>query len=254
MIEFKQVSKQFGEIKANNNINFSCDKGTITGLLGVNGAGKSTSLKILSGLLKPDTGDVHINGASVVQTPMLVQQQVGLFLTAQGLYSNLTARENIEFFAALQGLNNSKQASQAVIDRLHLSALADRKVSGFSTGERMKVGLARALVHQPKYLVLDEPSRGLDVLAIRVLREYLLELKSQGCCILFSSHVMQEIDRLCDQVVIINDGQVCFDGELSQLKQSSTDLEQAFLQAIQPTKPLITPPVTPILTTGVAPC
>lgn len=232
MIEFKQVTKTFADIHANEDISFSCPQGQITGLLGINGAGKSTSLKILSGLLKPDHGDVFVNGTSVVENPKLVQNQVGLFLTSQGLYSNLTARENIEFFAALQGVKNAKLATQTVIDRLAINSLAQRKISGFSTGERMKVGLARALVHQPKYLILDEPSRGLDVIAIRVLREYLLELKSQGCCILFSSHVMQEIDKLCDQLVIIHDGKVCFNGPIGDLKQQHSDLEQGFMALI----------------------
>ncbi len=232
MIEFNQVSKKFSGILANQDISFCCQPGQITGLLGINGAGKSTALKILAGLLKPDTGDVLVNGLSVRENPKQVQQQVGLFLTSQGLYSNLTTRENIDFFAALQGVKNHQQATDEVIERLHISSLANRKVGGFSTGERMKVGLARALVHQPKYLVLDEPSRGLDVLAIRVLRDYLLELKSQGCCILFSSHVMQEIDKLCDQLVIIDQGQVCFNGPIGELKQQQDDLEQAFINSI----------------------
>ncbi|TLU65800.1 ATP-binding cassette domain-containing protein [Thalassotalea litorea] len=240
MIEFKKVCKSFADKHANNNIEFRCLPGTITGLLGVNGAGKSTALKILSGLIKPDAGDVHVNGISVGEQPRKAQAQLGLLLTSQGLYPHLSARENIEFYAAMQGVKNVARATSEVIETLQMQEIAERKVAGFSTGESMKVSLARALVHKPKYLVLDEPSRGLDVLAIAALRELLLDLKQQGCCILFSSHVMQEIDILCDQLVVIDDGQVCFQGNLDSFKQEHTTLEKSFIHRISNYKQQIT--------------
>lgn len=221
-------------VVANQGVSFSCQAGEIHGLLGVNGAGKSTALKMLAGLVKPDSGNISVNGIDVIQHRLQAQQQMGIFLSSDGLYPKLSARENIELFAACHNLKDVAQASDNIIQELHLQSIAERLVEGFSTGQRMKVALARALVHSPKYVILDEPTRGLDVMSIRLLREYLLELKARGCCVLFSSHVMQEVDKLCDKVSVIHAGQVQFSGALTTLReqQACHDLEQAFIQVV----------------------
>ncbi len=246
MITFNQISKSYHAktpwwsrhkqpaVFANNNVSFECHPGQIHGLLGVNGAGKSTALKMLAGLIQPDSGSVSVADIDVSGHRIAAQQQMGIFLSSDGLYPKLTARENIALFAACQGVADSESATDSIIDELHLRAIAERQVEGFSTGQRMKVALARALVHQPKYVILDEPTRGLDVMSIRLLRDYLLQLKARGCCVLFSSHVMQEVDKLCDKVTVIHDGKVQFSGDLTVLRaqDSAQDLEQAFIQVV----------------------
>lgn len=246
MIEFSNISKSYQvksgrilfpttqTITANSEISFHCETGQIHGLLGVNGAGKSTLLKMLCGLSKPDSGSITVDGVDVVKNPQQVQRKMGIFLNSDGLYPKLTARENIELYAALHRLDNIQQATDNILNELKMLAIAERRTEGFSTGQRMKVALARALVHQPKYVILDEPTRGLDVVSIRLLREYLLTLKQRGCCVLFSCHVMQEVEKISDQLTLIHDGQVCYQGNISALKQqtSDADLEQAFIQAV----------------------
>lgn len=246
MIEFKNISKTYTVktgpfyakknqvVKANQNISFACEPGKIHGLLGVNGAGKSTALKMLSGLTKADSGAVFVDGIDVASNPQLAQQKMGIFLNSDGLYPKLTARENIELYAALHDLGDVSQATDAIIDELHMRSLGDRRTEGFSTGQRMKVALARALVHQPKYVILDEPTRGLDVMSIQLLRNYLLKLKERGCCVLFSCHVMQEIEKISDELTIIHDGKVQYQGSVEQLKSKSQDqdLEHAFVQVV----------------------
>jgi len=246
MIQFRNISKGYQgkkawwstkaaiDVKANCELSFSCQPGEIHGLLGVNGAGKSTALKILSGLVKADSGEVSVDGIDVAKNRIQAQRKMGIFLNSEGLYPKLTARENIALFAATHGLDDVVAATNRIIDELHMRPIAERQVEGFSTGQKMKVALARALVHQPKYVILDEPTRGLDVMSIRLLREYLLKLKDKGCCVLFSSHVMQEVEKISDKLTIIHDGKVQFDGNISQLKQQEKqhDLEQAFVQVV----------------------
>ena len=246
MIEFKLVSKAFFAprpiwslkksvaVQANRDISLSCQPGQIHGLLGVNGAGKSTALKMLSGLLKPDSGHVLVDGIDVANQTRLAQSKLGIFLNTEGLSPKLTARENIKLFASLHQMADADEATSQILDELHMNAIADRRTQGFSTGQRMKVALARALVHQPKYLILDEPTRGLDVMSVRLLREHLSMLKLKGCGVLFSSHVMEEVDKLCDAITVIHDGQVCFDGALTQFKSTAEhdNLEHAFIQVV----------------------
>jgi len=246
MIKITDISKRY-EVKtgswpfiktqvtqANQNISFECQPGKIHGLLGVNGAGKSTALKILSGLIKSDSGQITVNDINVNQHPQLAQQQMGIFLNSDGLYPKLTARENIRLFADMHQLPDADKATDNIIEELHLRPIAERRTEGFSTGQKMKVALARALVHNPKYVILDEPTRGLDVMSIKLLREYLLKLKAKGCCVLFSSHVMQEVEKVCDAITIIHDGQVQFDGNVETLKSNmqDQDLENAFMLAV----------------------
>ena len=217
MIEASALCKRFGAIEAVREVSFRAADGEITGLLGPNGAGKSTTLRMLYGVLTPDGGSARIDGIDIRGETSAARGRLGVLPHAPGLYGNLTARENIEYFGALQGLPRDARARRATAElgrALDMESFIDRRAKGFSQGQRIKVALARALVHDPSNLVLDEPTNGLDVMAIRNLREILRELKSQGRCILFSSHVMQEVAALCDRVVILGQGRVLAEGAL----------------------------------------
>ncbi len=236
MISVSNLSKRIGEVQALDNLSFSAENGQITGLLGPNGAGKTTCLRTIFGLLKPDTGKAEIEGIDVAISPIQAKQELGLFPDPFGLYERLTPREYISFFAELNGLSRAqaKQATSEVIDKLHLADIADRRCKGFSQGQRMKTALAQAIVHQPTNIILDEPTRGLDVMSTRVLRDLLQDLKAQGHCVLFSSHVMQEVAALCDQVIVMAEGKVVAVGSPDQLCQQTGkgSLEDAFIQLI----------------------
>jgi sodium transport system ATP-binding protein len=205
---------------------------------------------MLYGLVKPDAGSIYIDDTDVLQDTLKAQQKLGVLPDNCGLYSRLTAAENIRYFAALYGL--SKKHSQARIatlaQQLDMGAILHRKTLGFSQGERMKVALARALVHEPPYLILDEPTNGLDVLTTRAVRELLLQLKQQGVCIVFSSHLMHEVNHLCDQLTIITHGKVAISGTPTEVMQAthSQDLETAFAHFCQlpATQPLTLLPNT----------
>ena len=218
-------------------VSFVARDGEITGLLGPNGAGKSTTLRMLYGVLTPDSGSACIDGIDIRGETSSARAHLGVLPHAAGLYGNLTARENIEYFGSLQGIGRATSARRAPPSsraRLDMEGFIDRRAKGFSQGQRIKVALARALVHDPANLVLDEPTNGLDVMAIRSLRDMLQKLKSQGRCILFSSHVMQEVAALCDQVVIIGQGRVLAQGTLQSIRERSgaASLEEAFLQVL----------------------
>lgn len=237
MIEVNNLHKTFNKgIKALDGLSFTAKDGEITGILGPNGAGKTTCLRTLYGLLKADQGTAKIDGIDAIAQPLAARAQLGIFPDKFGLYERLTACEQIDYFASLHGLQGAakKQAIADIINDLDMEALADRKSQGFSQGQRMKVTLAQALVHQPKNFVLDEPTRGLDVMSTRILREYLIRFKQKGHCILFSSHVMQEVAALCDRVIIVANGKVAAQGtpqELCQLANES-QLEEAFVKLI----------------------
>ncbi len=236
MIEAKALCKRFGSIGAAREVSFVARDGEITGLLGPNGAGKSTTLRMLYGVLTPDSGRACIDGIDIRGETSSARAHLGVLPHAAGLYANLTARENIEYFGSLQGIGRDRlRARTAELARaLGMQSFIERRVKGFSQGQRIKVALARALVHDPANLVLDEPTNGLDVMAIRNLRDMLRDLRSQGRCILFSSHVMQEVAALCDQVVIIGQGQVLAQGTLQSIRERSAtgSLEEAFLQVL----------------------
>jgi sodium transport system ATP-binding protein len=236
MIEAENLSKRFGDIEAVRNISFVARDGEITGLLGANGAGKSTCLRMLYGVLTPDSGRASIDGIDICGETSRARAHLGVLPHAAGLYGNLTARENIEYFGSLQGIGGDRLKSRtAELARvLGMDGFIERRAKGFSQGQRIKVALARALVHDPGNIVLDEPTNGLDVMAIRNLREMLLALKAQGCCVLFSSHVMQEVAALCDRVVIIGHGQVLADATVQSIRDSSgaASLEEAFLRVL----------------------
>jgi sodium transport system ATP-binding protein len=236
MIEATALCKRFGSVDAATQVSFIARDGEITGLLGPNGAGKSTCLRMLYGVLTPDSGRACIDGIDVRGETSSARAHLGVLPHAAGLYNNLTARENIGYFGSLHGLGRERlQRRTAELARsLGMESFIERRVKGFSQGQRIKVALARALVHDPGNLILDEPTNGLDVMAIRNLRDMLHTLKAQGRCILFSSHVMQEVAALCDRVVIIGQGRVLADGTPQSIRERSgtLTLEEAFLQVL----------------------
>jgi len=236
MIEAIGLSKQFGGVAAAHEVTFSARDGEITGLLGANGAGKSTCLRMLYGVLTPDRGRACIDGIDIAGETSAARAHLGVMPHATGLYNNLTARENIQYFGTLHGMRRSvlKPRIGELAANLGMQEFIDRRVKGFSQGQRIKVALARALVHDPGNVVLDEPTNGLDVMATRNLREMLRTLKAQGRCVLFSSHVMQEVAALCDRAVIIGGGRVLADGTVQEIRARSGrgSLEDAFLQVL----------------------
>jgi sodium transport system ATP-binding protein len=238
VIEASVLSKRFGAIQAVSEVSFLARDGEITGILGANGAGKSTCLRMLYGVLTPDSGRASIDGIDILGETSKARAHLGVLPHAAGLYANLTARENIAYFGALQGLAAARlrERTDQLAQVLGMEAFIERRVKGFSQGQRIKTALARALVHDPGNIVLDEPTNGLDVMAIRNLRDMLLALKAQGRCVLFSSHVMQEVAALCDRVVIIGQGRILADETLQSMRARSgaASLEEAFLKVLGP--------------------
>jgi sodium transport system ATP-binding protein len=236
LIRAEQLSKTFGAVQAARDVSFTAHDGRVTALLGPNGAGKSTTLRILSTVIRPDAGKAFIGEHEVAGPRDQVLSAIGVLPHNAGLYDRLTARENIAYFGALHGLKKQALTRRidTLIEELGMAEFAERKVSGFSQGQKIKVALARAIVHEPQHLLLDEPTNGLDVMATRALREIILTLKNQGRCVLFSSHIMQEVTNLCDDVIIIGGGEVRFQGTLTQLQQESgeDDLEDAFISKV----------------------
>jgi sodium transport system ATP-binding protein len=241
MIEAQQLAKHFGRVAAVRGVSLEAADGRITGLLGPNGAGKSTTLRMLYTVLKPDRGDALIDGHSAVRTPIAARACLGVLPHGAGIYPNLTARENILYFGALQGLARRERRARAVelVTLLEMEEFADRRARGFSQGERVRTALARALVHRPRNLVLDEPTNGLDVMAVRALRRLLQQLRDAGHCVLFSSHVMQEVSALCDELVVIAHGVVCERGTPEQIRArtGAASLEEAFVRLIGAASP-----------------
>lgn len=236
MIEVQGLSKSFGKVQAVKGVSFSARDGQITGLLGPNGAGKSTTLRMLYTLLKPDNGSAQIDGFDVGQNPIEVQKRIGVLADARGLYPRLTSRENIRYYGKLHGLEGEALEKQinSLVTLLDMQSIADRKTEGFSTGEKLKVAIARTLVHNPQNVLLDEPTNGLDVMSTRAMRQFILRLREEGKCVLFTSHVMQEVAALCDQIVIISQGSVSANGSPDDLRKQTgkENLEDAFVAAI----------------------
>jgi sodium transport system ATP-binding protein len=230
------LQKRFGAKVAVADVSFEAADGKVTGLLGPNGAGKTTTLRMLYTLLAPDAGQALVDGRDAAREPAEVRRRIGVLPDARGLYPRLTPREHVRYFGRLHGL--SGRALEARVDELvellDIAELADRRVEGFSNGERVKVALARALVHDPRNVLLDEPTNGLDVMSTRGLREVSRRLRDQGRCVLFSSHVMQEVAALCDRVVIVDRGRVTLEGTTDELKAATgrESLEDAFVAAV----------------------
>jgi sodium transport system ATP-binding protein len=236
VIEARALAKNFGPIVAVRDVSLRALDGRITGLLGPNGAGKSTTLRILYTVLAPDSGDALIDGISVINAPLEARRRIGVLPHAAGIYPRLTARENILYFGALHGLTRDQREARAdeLIELLEMRDFAHRLAKGYSQGQRVKTALARALVHRPRNLLLDEPTNGLDVMAVRNLRHLLERLRAEGHCILFSSHVMQEVAALCDEVIVVAQGHVAAHGTLDEIRAvtGQSQLEDAFVSLI----------------------
>jgi sodium transport system ATP-binding protein len=239
MIDVANVVKAFGrrrEVRAVNGVAFKASDGEITGLLGPNGAGKTTLLRVLATLMIPDSGTATVDGFDVVRDRYAVRRRIGVLSDARGLYPRLTARENIRYYGALQGLAGDFLDARIdeLVRALSIGDIADRRAHGFSQGERMKVAIARALVHDPQTILLDEPTNGLDIMSIRSLRDLLRDLRTQGKCLLFSSHVMQEVSALCQRIVIVGGGRVIATGTAPELVAQSGErtLEDAFVSLL----------------------
>ena len=238
MIDAQSLRKTFneGKVVAVDEVSFTAADGQITGLLGPNGAGKTTTLRMLYTLLEPDSGQMRVDGIDPREQPIEVKRALGVVPDSRGLYDRLTARENIAYYGKLHGLDKAiiKQRTDEFVEVLDMGGFIDRKTEGFSQGQRVKVAIARALIHQPRTILLDEPSNGLDVMTTRALREFLRQLKSQGRCVVLSTHIMQEVAALCDRIVIIAHGRVAAEGTADELLARSGEktLEDAFVKLI----------------------
>ncbi|HEY1076041.1 MAG TPA: ATP-binding cassette domain-containing protein [Fontimonas sp.] len=236
MIVVRDLRRSFGAIRAVSGVSFRAEDGQITGLLGPNGAGKTTTLRMLYTLLRPDGGKIEIDGVDALADALAARRRLGVLPDARGLYKRFTARENIEYFGRLHGIEPVllKQRVDRLIEHLDMRDIEHRRAEGFSQGQRVKTAIARALVHEPRNILLDEPTNGLDVMATRSLRRYLLALKAQGHCVVLSSHVMQEVAALCDRIVVIAQGRVVADGTAEELRQQTgaATLEDAFVNVI----------------------
>ena len=236
MIQTQKLRKYFGEIRAVEEISLQAKDSEITGILGPNGAGKSTAIRMMYGLMKPDSGKVIVDDIWVEEHPDQARKKIGALPDSYGLYPRLTARENIAYFARLQGMTGEvlQKRLDDLEEILEMKEISSRKVAGFSQGQRMKVSIARAIVHDPQNVILDEPTNGLDVMATRAMRKLIRNMKERGCCVLFSSHIMQEVAALCDHIVVIAAGKVVARGSLEEIRQQAgtEDLEDAFVRLV----------------------
>ena len=233
MIRVEGLVKRFGDVTAVDGISFTAPAGAVTALLGPNGAGKTTALRMLYGLMRPDEGSIEVDGVDAVASPQDAQAKLGVLPDVSGLYPRLTAREHIEYYGELQGLTGRTLANRAdqLLKLLDMNGIADRRTAGFSHGERTKVALARALVHDPRNVLLDEPTNGLDVMSTRAVRDIIRRLRDDGRTVLFSSHVMQEVSALCDTIIVIARGKIVASGSPAELREQTgkENLEDAFV-------------------------
>jgi len=240
MIRAHDLHKSFktktGTVNAVSGVNFEAHDGQITGLLGPNGAGKTTTLRMLYTLMRPDQGRIEVDGVDPTVDPVAVRRSLGVLPDARGVYKRLTARENIAYFGQLHGIPAARVAERiaTLSSALDMGEILDRQTEGFSQGQRTKTAIARALVHDPRNVILDEPTNGLDVMTTRAMRDFLRGLRDEGRCVIFSSHIMQEVAALCDRIVIIAKGQVVAEGTADQLREQTGEdnLEDAFVKAI----------------------
>ena len=232
----KSFKTKTGKVTAVDGVSFTAHDGQITGLLGPNGAGKSTTMRMLYTLMTPDRGNVTVDGIDAARDPVAVRRALGVLPDARGVYKRLTARENIAYFGELHGLSSKQIAerTKALSDALDMGDILDRQTEGFSQGQRTKTAIARALVHDPRNVILDEPTNGLDVMTTRAMRGFLRQLREEGRCVIFSSHIMQEVAALCDRIVIIAKGTVVAAGTADELREQAGEdnLEDAFVKVI----------------------
>ena len=237
MIEVQNVSKTFGDVTAVHDVSFTAKDGEVTGLLGPNGAGKSTTLRVIYGVIKPTGGSASVDGINVTERPLEAQRRMGILPDRVGLYSRLTAREHLRYFGRLQHLeaNSLESRIDELVRLLDMQGIADRRAEGYSQGERMKVCLGRALLHEPGNVLLDEPTNGLDVMTTRTVRELIGELRRRSVNVLFSSHLMHEVARLCDHIVIVAQGTVVASGTTDEIRAAAEDdnLEEAFVKLVE---------------------
>lgn len=236
MIEARHLRKCFGDVVAVDDVSFRAEDGQITGLLGPNGAGKTTTLRMLYTLLQPDSGAMTVDGIDPGREPLAVKRRLGVVPDSRGLYDRLTARENVRYYGELQGLDRRTidRRCNSLVELLGMQGFIDRRTEGFSQGQRVKVAIARAMIHDPKTVLLDEPSNGLDVMSTRALRHYLLGLREEGRCVVLSTHIMQEVAALCDRIVIIAKGRIAAEGSAADLlaRSGESSLEDAFVKLI----------------------
>jgi sodium transport system ATP-binding protein len=227
------LKKYFGPVAAVNGVSFTAHDGKVTGLLGPNGAGKTTTLRMLYGVMRPDSGTIEVDHVDATRHPRDAQARLGVLPDIAGLYPRLTAREQVRYYAELHGLEGEllEERTNDLLKSLDLQHLTNRRAAGYSHGERTKVAIARALVHEPQNVILDEPTNGLDVMSTRAVRAIIKRLKAQGRCVLFSSHVMQEVSALCDSIVVIAGGTVVAQGTPDELRARAgyDSLEDAFV-------------------------
>jgi sodium transport system ATP-binding protein len=233
MIQVDGLRKRFGAVTADDGISFRAENGRVTALLGPNGAGKTTTLRVIYSVMRPDEGRVQIDDIDALADPQGAQTRIGVLPDGFGLYPRLTAREHIYYFGELHGISGAalETRTRELLHLLDMEAIADRRAAGFSHGERTKVALARALVHNPQNVLLDEPTNGLDVMSTRVVRDIVRKLRDQGRCVVFSSHVMQEVSALSDDIVVIASGRVVAHGAPDELRRQAghENLEDAFV-------------------------
>jgi sodium transport system ATP-binding protein len=243
MIEVRNLSKRFhdkkrGEIRAVDGISFHCQPGQIYGLLGANGAGKTTTLRMLATILEPSDGTALVCGLDVVEEPEKVRAKVGFLSTATALYPRLTARELVQYFGRLNGLDDSLLNARvdAIFARLDMNGFSDRRCDKLSTGMKQKTSIARTLVHDPPVMIFDEPTLGLDILTTRTITAFIRECRDVGKTVVFSTHIMSEVEKLCDVVGIIQDGKLLAEGTVPQLRDryNEQDLEEIFVKVVSP--------------------
>lgn len=237
MIELKNLSKRFGEIQAVDNVSFTVNKGEIFGLLGENGAGKTTTLRMLATMLKPTGGTALLEGLDVVKEPEKVRAHIGILFGGEtGLYDRLTAAENITYFGELNDLDGKfiRKRIEELADIFGMKEYINRRASKLSKGMKQKVAFARSIIHNPDIMLFDEPTSGLDVSAIREVHDFILNCRSEGKTIIFSSHTMSEVEKLCDRIGIIHKGKLMDVGTIDALKQKygCSSLEEVFVRLV----------------------
>lgn len=237
MIEVKSLSKSFKNVEAVKDISFNVQDGEIVGLLGENGAGKTTTLRMLATMLRPTSGTAFINGHNIIEAAQEVRREIGILFGGEvGLYDRLTARENIEYFAELNGMNeqNMEKSIENLVDKFQMSEYIDRRVGKFSTGMKQRVAIARSIVHEPGVMLFDEPTAGLDVSATKIIHDFILQCRKEGKAIIFSSHSMQEVEKLSDRIIIIHKGSIIDHGTIQYFKEKyeSSDMEDIFIRLV----------------------